>query len=370
MITVNKDTLANSLALIGGIVKKNPHIPILEHINIRVKGNEFRFRLSDAETQVQYKFIIEEEGDMDFCVPAHLFISTISRSPSKDIGIELKVRENNSKYVNIKAGKGRFKIEAIDSSDYIFNEVEIGESMTLTGDKLFPAFKRAFVACDPKDMRKNINGCGLFSYENEFHVTGSKQSMMSRQVIESENGIEPLLLSDRFSAFMGGLKYDGRISVFRNDNWFGIKFENYTITTKISTDKPLEQKGFFQAQKPENITVNRLDFEGAIKRVSGFTGDVVDHSILLDINEDEMVISASNNNLGHSASEAVSITCDKVEPMKMGINFNNVLNCIQNLESEYISLYIQSPNLPFYVQGVGEESKTQNWLLTTVSINK
>lgn len=368
MITVNKSTLANSLTLVGGIVKKNQQIPVLSNIHITVKGNIFRFRLSDAETQVQYKFTIEEEGDMDFCVPAHLFISTISRAVGDNVQLELKERENGSKYINIKAGKGKFKIEVIDSTDYIFNEVEVEEQIKLSGDELFPAFSRAIVACDPKDMRPAVNGCGLFSYENELHVTGSRQSMMSRQIINCEEQIEPTLLSDKFSSFISKLKYEGRISIFRNDNWFGVRFENYVITTKISDNQPIEQKRFFAVQKPQNITVNRLDLEGAMKRVSSFSGDLIDYSVVWELKGKELTIKADNSDFGHSASETLNMSVDGVEPMVMGVNYTNVLNCIQNLESEYISLYITAPNEHFYVQGVGAEKDKQNWLLTTVRI--
>lgn len=362
MIKVNKETLAGSLMLVGGVVKKNSFIPILGNIHVKVKDGIFRFRLSDSETQVQYKFTVEGEDEMDFCVPAHLFISTISKSASSDIELQLKERDNGTKYLNIKSGKGKFKIEVINSTDYIFNEIETGESIKFTGDNLFPAFKRAFVACDPKDRRPAVNGCAIVSYDNCIHITGSHQAIMTKQIVDCEGSFEQILLSDSFSSFISGLKYDGRVEMFRNDNWFGLKFENYIITTKIKVEPPIIQDKYFAEQRTEHITVNRLDLESVLKRISSFTMPKV-NMVTLDIKEDELVVSAENSDHGHSASESVSISVDGVDPIKLGVNYMYLLNCLMSLESEYISMYITGSNEKFYVQGMGSEVEYQRWLL-------
>jgi len=367
MIKISKDTLASSLVLVGGIVKRKTIIPVMGNIHITVKDEWLRFRMSDTETQVQYKFKIEGDDEMDFLVPAHLFISMAMKAVAPEIELELKKRDNGTMYINLKSGKGKFKMEVIESKDYIFNEFTPDYSISLTGDILFPAFKRAFIACDPKDRRPAVNGCAIANYDNYIHITGSHEAIMSCQVIDCSEPIEPLLLSDTFSSFISSLKYEGRVNVFRNDNWFGVKFENYVITTKVKSEPPLSQDRYFEGRRDENIMLNRLDFEGAIKRVSSFTRS--DSSkIILNIHQDELVIEAIDGDLGHSGSESVDTTVTNVEPMKMGINYNYLLNCISSLESEYIYLYITAPNERIFVEGTGGEAKNQKWLLMPMRI--
>ena len=371
MIKINKTTLSSALQLVGGAIRKNPQIPILGTIYIKTENETLLFRVSDSETQAEFKFKVEGDDSYEFCVPSQIFISTVMKAQGDDIELTYKERENESRYITLKAGRGKFKIEVIDASSFIYQDIEMNNPISIKGETFFNAIRRAFMACDRKtDLKPAFNGCGIHCESNELSIVGCHEALISRQRISVEGDFESALLSQNFSAFAGNIKYQGLINIFRNENWFGFKFENFYITTKIQSKEPISKEridGFWDLKKPNNIMLNRIDVLESAKRISSYTNDKT-FTIILEIKDDELIVEAENNDLGHSASEFIPILHSSVEDMRIGMNCTKLIVTLENLESENVHFHIIQHNKQIHIEGEGAELETQNWMIMPLNI--
>jgi DNA polymerase-3 subunit beta len=366
MIKIDKKTISNALQVASSIVKKNSMIPILGYIEISYKDSFMRLRASDSETQMEYKFKCEGDDEFSFCVPAHLFIQTVLKMGTDDIEMTHKVRENNSQYVMLKSGKGKFNIETCDSKDYIWKDISKANEIEISAESFLNTIKRASTAVDEKEIRVQLQAVYVSCKDYKMEVSGISQHIISRNYIDLDSEMGIKLVPVRFSRIIGALQFKGVSKVFSTDDNFGIYVEGFTITTSLIDAPPVSLDSVWD--KPEkSITVNRLELDSAIKRISSFSNEQ-NHSIKLIVGNESITVVGENNDRGHNAQEDVNISNDGVEEMEIGLNFNFINSALSNIDSDYIDLFISQPNKPVYVSPCGANNNYQYWLLMTMNL--
>ena len=366
MIKIDKKTLSNALQVASSIVKKNSMIPILGYLEITYKDSVMRLRASDSETQMEYKFKCEGEDNFSFCIPAHLFIQTVLKMGTENIEMTHKVRENNSQYVMLKSGKGKFNIETCDSKDYIWKDVSKDNEIEISAESLLNTVKRASTAVDDKEIRVQLQAVYMSCKDNKMEVSGISQHIISRNYIDSDSEMDIKLVPVRFTRIIGSLQFKGVAKVFSTSDNIGVYVEGFTITTSLINAPPVTLDTVWD--KPnKSIMVNRLELDSAIKRISSFSNEK-SHSIKIIVSKEYLTVVGENDDRGHNAQEDVNISNDGVDEMEIGLNFNFINSALSNIDSDYIDIFILQPNKPIYISPCGANKDYQHWLLMTMNL--
>jgi DNA polymerase III sliding clamp (beta) subunit (PCNA family) len=217
-------------------------------------------------------------------------------------------------------------------------------------------------------MRASMNGVGIISTENEIQITGSCPHTITKQVIASDNSMEDFLLSNAASVFISNLGFKGMVNVFNHNGWFGLSAEGFKVQTKLVDARPNELNQFWNAIPDKEITVNNLELQSAIKRVSSYATD--EYSLIkISIENDKMDVIGDTKEMGHYAEEEVSITNSNVENIVIGVNANYILSALGCIDAEHVNMMISENNKPVYIQALGNEKDVQTWLVMPIKID-
>lgn len=367
MITINKEQIAGALNVASTMIKTKTIVPLTSYINLTCKDGKLRIRSTDLENQYESHIAISDNDvEFEFSVPSLEFNGVVLKLTKDEFELSHHIRDNNSSYVLIKAGRGKYEIET-SQDPFPFKDMSEEDGIEIDFEALSTAFKRASTCPDPKEMRPTFNGCSVMGDANGIRIEGSRPSMLTRQYIQCNGMIEDCLIPLRFASILASLSMKGLCKLYRDDNRLGVTVLGTKITTQLLNNKPADQEKIFAQTPTSSITLNRIEALNAVKRVGNFShGDA--SRIILDIKGEVVTLVGDQRERGNHAEEEITITNDKVDEMRVGVNAIQVDNILSNIESEYVQVFMNVHSAPLFFTPLGHESETQKWINGTINI--
>ncbi|THD65501.1 DNA polymerase III subunit beta [Robertkochia marina] len=340
---VSSSYLLKQLQVLGGVINSSNTLPILDNFLFELDGNKLTVSASDLETTMSSVLEVDSESQGSIAVPAKLLLDTLKTFPEQPL--TFVVEDNNT--VEISSNYGKYALAYADGAEFP-NTIELAEpsSTTLLGDILATAISKTIFASGNDDLRPVMSGVFFqFSPENltfvatDAHklVKYQRQDVTATEVAEFIMPKKPLNLLKNILAGS-----ENEVVIEYNDSNAKFTFENIELICRLIDGKYPNYEAVIPKENPNRLSIDRVQLLNSVKRVSIFSNKTT-HQIRLKIAGAELNISAEDLDYSNKAEER--LTCDyQGDDMQIGFNSRFLMEMLNNLSSDEISLEMSLPN--------------------------
>lgn len=357
-VRMGRDELLTGLQRVQGVVEKRNTMPILSNILLEVKQDGAEIIATDLEIGMRglYKATVLKPGGVT--ISARKLFEIIKELPPGDI--ELTAGDNN--WTTIQAGKSQFKIVGLPSADYPALPAIDREGLTpLSGDGLLELIRKTLFAAGDNDARYILNGLlvtlvttdkkttlrlvgtdghRLAVAEQEVGKAGSKgvpQEIKAiipkkaahemRRLLEEGGDTEPLI------------GFAKNMMIFRKSGLL--------LTSRLMEGNYPNYQQVIPKEGGRRITVNRLELESALRRVSVLSKDKAS-AVKVSFEPGKMTLFSSSPDYGEATEELPARY--EGEAHSSGFNARYLLDVFGVMDGEHVSLQMETPLSPCLIQ--------------------
>jgi len=357
-VRMGRDELLTGLQRVQGVVEKRNTMPVLSNILFEAKSEGAEIVATDLEIGMRglYKATVLEPGGVT--VSARKLYEIIKELPSSDI--ELMSGENN--WTTIHAGKSQFKIVGLPATDYpALPSIEREGLTPLAGAGLLELIRKTLFAAGDNDARYILNGLlvtlvttdkkttlrlvgtdghRLAVAEQEVGKAGSKGAPQEiKAIIPKKAAHEMRRLLEEGGETEPLIGFAKNMMIFRKSGLL--------LTSRLMEGNYPNYQQVIPKEGGRRITVNRLELESALRRVSVLSKDKTS-AVKVSFEPGKMTLFSSSPDYGEATEELPARY--EGEHHSSGFNARYLLDVFGVMDGENVSLQMETPLSPCLIQ--------------------
>lgn len=355
--TVSKQDLLEGLNSLQNITNKNGTMAILFNVLFETKNGVLTLTGTDLEIGLKLSIEADIKGEGTLTLPSKKIFEIVRESGSESISIE----EKENSWVVINAGQSTYNLAGMPSDEYPeFPEYD-EENFTSFESYIFLELieKVIFSVANEQENIYTLTSV-LFEKEQEedknflkmISSDGHRLSIMRKEVpVDLTNfSLNHTTLIPKKGVQEWRKFCDNRDTVeisFEKEQLI-VRDKQAVMVIRLRKGEFPQYQSIVQAVQLENcLEILRIPFLESLKRINLFTEDVY-HTIQLKIEENFMVLSSQNADIGNAKDEQAIVYSG--EPLTLGFNCRYFIDTLQVMDCEQIKAYINSSNSPCLIK--------------------
>lgn len=338
---VSSTELLSSLQSINRVVSSKNTLPILDNFLFQLHNNVLKITASDLETTLVVDLNIDNvEREGDAAIPAKLLTETLREFPEQPLTI---IINPSTLMAEISWATGKFNIPCAAADEYPqaakLNEANV-HTLVINSDMLLEGINKTIFATADDELRPVMNGIYFDSKEDGLTFVASDAHKLARYRLAS-------LAAEKTSSFIlpkkPAILLKGILG--KENHPVKLEFDDKNASFTVSRFKMICRliEGVFPAynsviplDNPNKITIDRVDFVAAVRRVSVFSNQA-SNLIKLKIAGNEMTVSAQDLDFSISAIERVNCQYDG-DDIEIGFKSAFLAEILANLPSSNVTI--------------------------------
>ncbi len=352
-VTIARDELLTALQRVQGVVEKRNTMPSLANVLLEAKPEGLDILATDLELGMRglYKAKVEEPGSVTFSAKKLYEILKEIKEPE----IALSVTDHS--LVTIRAGRSQFKVVGLPSKDFPpLPAIEREGLISLPGASLLQLIRKTLFAVGDNDTRYVLNGL-LITVLTEggkpmirLVGTDGHRLAVADQVLEIDKDAEfpedtKVIVPKKAALEIRRLLEEGgdEPMIGFTKNMLIFRKSGLVLTSRLMEGNYPNYQQVVPKETTKKITVNREDFEGALRRVSVLSRDKT-YAVKLTFSPDHLTLFSSHPDMGEAHEEIQSKF--NGEEFSAGFNARYLLEVLTIMDGESIELQMDAPLSP------------------------
>ena len=363
---VSSTSLSKQLSALSRVLNTDNVLPILDDFLFRIDKDELKISASDLETTMTVSVPIESKDSGNIAIPAKLLLDTLKTFAEQPLTFTIDKKKSA---IEIFSDNGKYKLTGHDGEDFPkMPEIESPASFAIEGSALSKAISKSLFAVGSDDLRQVMNGIffqlqpdGITFVATDTHklvrykYNDIKFKKPSSYVIPEK----PLNLLKNILQQSDGEK-EWKVKVKYNNTNVSFSFGNTFLVSRLIDGKYPNYEAVIPKKNPNKLVIAREVFLNSIKRVSIYANKTT-RMVRLQLKESELNIFAEDMDFSNEATER--LICNyKGEDMEIGFNAKYLMEILNNIDSEEISLEMSTPNKAVIILPSGT-NKEENILM-------
>jgi DNA polymerase-3 subunit beta len=340
---VSTTSLLKGLQTIGGVVSSTSLLPILEDFLFIVQKDKLILFASDLETSMHTVVNVESQDTGKVAIPAKILVDTLKNLPEQPLIFSI---DENTLAVEITSESGRYRLTGEDPEDFpkIPAEDSVAE-IRIPGSVLSGAIARTLFAVSNDEMRPAMTGVlfqlgaeGITFVSTDAHKLVKLVNTQVRSSKEAQLIIPKKALNLLKSTVPNN---DTVVNIGYNKSHAFFTFDNTKLISRLIEANYPDYNAVIPINNPNKLTLNRLEFQNSLRRVSIFSNKTT-YQVVLNITGSELKISAQDIDFSNEANER--LTCN-YEGTDMDIAFNArfLVEMLGVIDSDEIEIELSTP---------------------------
>ncbi|MDI9858553.1 MULTISPECIES: DNA polymerase III subunit beta [Flectobacillus] len=341
---VSSSVLLKQLSTVNGVITNNPIVPILENFLFQLEHSQLTVTASDLQTVMITTLEVESQDTGAIAVPARLLLDTLRGLPDQPITFKVDTETFGTEIIT---ENGRYKLSGENPIDFPkVPQVSKSLSVEIGADTLGSAIANTIFAVSSDDLRPAMTGVYVqlnSQYTNFVATDGHRLIRYRRSDIQSEQESSMIIPRKALNLLKSSLPSDDTVVTadFSSSNAF-FSFNNIKMICRLIDERFPDYENAIPQNNPNVLTINRQELLGSLKRISIYSNKTT-HQIRLKLGHNDLVISAEDLDYSNEANE--KLMCDyEGEPMEIGFNAKFLIEMLNNLSSNMISIEMSAPN--------------------------
>lgn len=339
---VSSSALLKQLQHIAGVINANTVLPILEDFLFEIDKNKLTVVATDLETVMSVQMDIEAKDSGKVCIPAKILLDSLKNIPDqpltfnidKNFGVE--ITSDNGKYKVMGENPDNFPKEpsADDATSFQLPASALITSINKTlfatsNDDLRPAMTGVFFELDKKGMQcVATDAHRLVRYKrNDVSCPRTDSFIVPRK---------PLNLLKAAIPFN-----DDELTLSYNTNHLFVKHGTTQMSCRLIDARFPDYKVVIPADNPYRLTVNKAEFQSALRRVSIFSNKST-NQVALSISGSELQMAAQDVDFSFEGTERMKCQYNG-EDLVIAFNAKFLIEMLSAADSEEVHLELSTP---------------------------
>jgi DNA polymerase-3 subunit beta len=350
---VNRNVLDSALARLSGAVTRTNTLPILSHLLLESNGQMLALTASNLDLSVSSRIPVSGDA-FETTVPAAKLHDIVRLLP-QDAELKLSVTDSS---VTLTCGKGKYRFQSLRADD--FPRVKFPKetvSWKVKESAVAKILADVAGAMGDKDVRYYLNGSlleirgqklqavstdghrlSVSDTEIETPISGEKNQIIPRQAV---------LLMSRFLE-----DTDELITMSVTDSSLEVRKGDTVLYTKLIDGRYPDYGRVIPKTRNGYVEIARESLRNAVRRVT-LVSDDANKPVRLAFDKDTISITSKNKS-DETSEESLDATYDG-SPMEIGFNGTYLLDALDTLDDEMVSLALTDPQSPATVTGKGRK---------------
>ncbi len=368
---VSSSLLYKEIQVLGGIINSSNTLPILDNFLFEINNNTLVLSSSDLESTMTSQIEIESTSTDKIAISAKLLtdiLKTFSEQPLTFIKTD-----NNT--IEITASNGKYSLAYLNGDEFP-KQVEIldAHETVINGSDLGNAINSTIFASGTDDLRPVMSGV-FFQFNSEslkFVATDAHKLVKFETSEYTANEVSEFIMPKKpLQILKGILQTEGSdLTIQHNDSNAKFIFDKSSITCRLIDGKFPNYEAVIPKDNPNVLTIDRQLFLNSARRVSIFSNKTT-NQIRLKLAGSLLNISAEDFDFSNKADE--NLECQySGDDIQIGFNSKFLIEMLNNLESDMITLSMSHPNRAGIIRPLnesGESKESITMLVMPVMLN-
>lgn len=360
-----KDTLKEAVSFAEKITGRSQGLPILQSILLTTEGKTLKIRATNLDIGAEFEIPAKIEKKGTISVPGAVLANTLlGLQDARNISIDLV---NNNLFLSTEHTSTTIKSYQPDDFPTL-PVVKDGEPVVISGKKLTEGLKSVFFSASSSDMKPEIASVFIHSDGENILFTATDSFRLAEKKIQNKktNEFPSIILPLKNVAEIIRIieNTDKDITIHANKNQLSMYYDGVYITSRIINGIFPDYKQILPKTHTTEVIVLKQDLMNALKISNIFSDKFNKTNFLIHPKDKLFEINTHNADVGENMTKIdASLSGDLLE---IGFNNKYILDCLQFIKEDSITMQFNGENKPMTVRGLGDNS----FLYLVMPINK
>lgn len=340
---VSSSLLSKQLQQISGVINSNTVLPILEDFLFVVSKNELTVVATDLETVMKITLEVEAKESGKVCIPARILLDSLKNIAEQPLTFNINT---DSYAVEITSDNGKYKVMGENPENFPKEpSADQTTSFTMASASLVTAISKTIFAVSSDDLRPAMTGVYFELDSNRIVFVSTdahrlvKYTRTDTSCPKPENFIVPRKPLSLLKGALSSDQSDAKISY--NSNHLFVEHGNTQLVCRLIDARFPDYKVVMPTDNPYKLTMNKNDFQNALRRVSVFANKSTSQ-VALTIAGSELQLSAQDIDFSFEGNERMKCQYNG-EDMQIAFNAKFLIEMLSALEGEEIVMELSTP---------------------------
>jgi DNA polymerase-3 subunit beta len=355
---VSSSALLKQLQQISGVINANTVLPILEDFLFEIEKNKLTVVATDLETVMKVHLDIEAKDSGKVCIPAKILLDSLKNIAEQPLTFNI----DKNFAVEITSDNGKYKVMG-ETPDNFPKEpaADDANAFTMSSSGLVTAINKALFAVSNDDLRPAMTGV-FFELDKKsitFVATDAHRLVRyTRKDVSCPNKDSFIVPKKPLNLLKSALPdNDDELNISYNSNHLFVSHGTTELVCRLIDARFPDYKVVIPVDNPYKMTVNKHDFQNALRRVSVFSNKST-NQVALSISGSELQLAAQDVDFSFEGNERMACQYDG-EDLQIAFNAKFLIEMLGGADTGDINMELSTPTKAGIIkpteQGEGEE---------------
>lgn len=338
----SSSSLLKQLQHISGVINANTVLPILEDFLFEVEKNKLTVVATDLETVMRVQLDIEAKDSGKVCIPAKILMDSLKNIPEQPLTFNI----DKNFAIEITSDNGKYKVMGENPDNFPKEPVaDDTTSFTMMASALVTAINKTIFATSNDDLRPAMTGVFFELDKKGLQCVATDAHRLVRykrtdvKCPKTDSFIAPRKPLTLLKAAIPST--DEEITVSYNSNHLFVKHGTTQMSCRLIDARFPDYKVVIPADNPYKLTVNKNDFQSALRRVSVFSNKST-NQVALNISGSELQLAAQDVDFSFEGNERMK--CQYTgEDLTIAFNARFLIEMLNATDSDEVVVELSTP---------------------------
>jgi len=343
---VSSTALLSRLQSVSKVIASKNSLPILDSFLFQLNEDKLTITASDSETRMVTSVeVMNVSGEGLFCISQKMLLDPLKELPEQPLTFELDM---DTMEVNVHYQNGKYNFIGQKGDTYPQQKPLKEDAISLTMDcqLLLSGISRSLFATADDELRPVMNGVYFDIHTDDLTFVasdGHKLVRLRNKTVQSPERASFILPKKPANVLKGILgKGTEAVKISFDDNNAYISTQGFEMVCRLIEGRYPNYNSVIPQENPYKVTIDRLSFLTALKRVSVFSNPA-SSLVKLQMTENQMQVSAQDIDFSTSAEEKIVCQFDGAN-MSIGFKATYLIEILSNINSPEVVLELADPS--------------------------
>lgn len=355
-VSVLQENLAKSLSIVSRSTTTRTQLSILANILLVTEKGKLKLSATDLETGVNFYLGAKIEAEGAITIPAKVILELITSLPAGKVVLETK-----GDLLKLSSGKFKAELNGLAAAEFPKIPSFSGKptlSFEMKGFK--EIIDQVAFAAATDEGRPVLTGVKLSLDEGRLVLAATDGYRLSVRKVEDKGikvGKKSLIIPARTLQEVVRIKEEGNVKILltKKSNQVIFGFEDVEVVTRLIEGEFPSFEKIIPQEKKTSLVVDREEMMNAVKVAAIFARETA-NIVKLEVNKDQLQISANAPQVGSNVSEIEVKTEGQEKMNKIAFNFRYLLDYLNSIADEEVVFEMTGPLNPGVFKSKGNNS--------------
>jgi DNA polymerase-3 subunit beta len=339
---VSSSALLKQLQQISGVINSNTVLPILEDFLFDVDKTKLSVVATDLETVMKVQMEVESNGSGRVCIPARILVDSLKNIPDQPLTFNI----DKNFGIEITSDNGKYKVMG-ENPDNFPKEPTADDTSTFTisSAALVTAINKTLFAVSNDDLRPAMTGVFFEMSKDALQCvsTDAHRLVRYRRTDVSCPKTDSMIVPKKPLTLLKSSMpmNEDELTINYNSNHLFVKHGTTQMSCRLIDARFPDYKVVIPSDNPYKLTVNKADFQGALRRVSIFSNKST-NQVVVSISGSELQLAAQDVDFSFEGTERMKCQYSG-EDLQIAFNAKFLIEMLSASDSDEVTIDLSTP---------------------------